>query len=364
MKILVIGAGPAGLSAAALLAGANREVTVIERRARNESHGWGVTLRNNALSFLDLGDLVQPQALQGRRFIVRGECRVDYPNPPEGFLVTLPRDALVGALAKRCEERGVQLRYGVEAAAFPHQQLKRYDLVVGADGANSALRQRYAQSFAPSVTQGGNYYVWAATRHLFRKLTILLSDRLAPLVGWGYQYDHGLSSFIVECTASTYLHHGGGGLNAPRTQALLQGCFSAMLEGAEVLCVSNTRWSRFPNLRCAKLSVDNIVLVGDAAHTTHFSQGFGTLFAFDDALALSTALNGSSSIADALALYQRTQQPKIEQFQSAAGTSQKWSEQLLVAFEAGNEAQMNALVAARWPTNSAPPAPLAAANVH
>jgi 2-polyprenyl-6-methoxyphenol hydroxylase-like FAD-dependent oxidoreductase len=352
MRILSVGGGPAGLSAAASLAQASQahDITVVERRGKHESRGWGVTLRNHALDFLGLKRLVQPQWLQGRRFMVRGECRLDLPNPPDACLITLPRDELIGALAVRCEERGVALHYGMDAGAIGAAQLRKFDLVVAADGARSRLCERWADVFSPRIEYGRNWYAWLATTQRFDKLTILFSDSHEPLLAWAYAYADGLSSFIVERQTFTDSSRAVQPLGLARN-------FAAELGGQRLLCAPNAHWSRFPLVRCERLHAENIVLIGDAAHTTHFSQGFGTMFAFEDACALNEALQGAGSVRDALEAYERAQQPRIEQFQSAADASRQWSERLLMAAGRGDETALQAAIAARWPVNSAPPAP-------
>lgn len=362
MKILVAGGGPAGLSAAALLAqtSSTHQITVIERQGSGDSRGWGITLRRHALGFLNLAQLLPPnqlRSLAGRRLLVRGECRIDYDNPPDDSLVTIARDDLVAALARRCEQLGVQLRLGVDADQLRADEIKANDLLVAADGAHSPVRQRWAKEVAPNVGAGRNWYAWLATDRMFPKLTILFTDRIRPLLAWAYEYAPGMSSFIVERHDDSPAHAHELLLPVSLQRQDLAGEFAAELQGHRLFCAQSVRWKRFPLVRCKHLQVDNIVLVGDAAHTTHFSQGFGTMFAFDDACALAEALQGATSVRAALERYQGSQQPRIEEFQAAADKSRRWSEQLLAAAQARREDQVQALIAARWPRNDAPAAP-------
>jgi anthraniloyl-CoA monooxygenase len=178
-----------------------------------------------------------------------------------------------------------------------------------------------------------------------------------PLLAWAYSYAPKLSSFIVERQDVAPPHARALQLPVSTQCQALAHSFAAELHGHRLFCAEGTRWTRFALVRCARLYAKNVVLLGDAAHTTHFSQGFGTMFAFDDACALNEALQGASSVPAALAAYQRAQTPRIDQFQTAANASQRWSEQLLAALHGNHESEVQALVAARWPINNAPPAP-------
>src|SRR5262245_13018890 len=197
MNILVVGGGPAGLSFATLMAEGDRraKVTVIERAASAEKPGWGVTLRDNALSFLGLGDPSTMKALEGRAFFHRGERVIDLPNPST-HLVTVSRAELTRVLGERCAQAGADIIYETDGATLPDTALARYDVVVAADGANSGIRRRFAEAFGPTTTPGGNEYAWLATPATFSKLTILLRDEEVPLLAWAYRYSDKRSTFI------------------------------------------------------------------------------------------------------------------------------------------------------------------------
>jgi 2-polyprenyl-6-methoxyphenol hydroxylase-like FAD-dependent oxidoreductase len=359
MKVLVVGAGPAGLAFAILMAEAGgHELTVLERGAADESSGWGITLRNDAMSFLGIGDALATQRLEGRAFHLRGERVVDLPNPAAAYLVTFERAHLLELLRRRCTRAGVELRFQVDVATLDDAALDGYDLVVAADGANSALRRRHAEAFEPTISPGRNWFTWLATPALFQKLTILLSDAPVPLLGWAYRYSSDRSTFIVECSDASFQRSGLSGLSPIEGCSTLAAAFARALGGKPVLCGPSLRWQQFPVVTCRRLVHRNLALIGDAAHTTHFSQGFGTSFAFDDALALASALRGATRLGSALESYEAAQRPRIDAFQATATNSMHWAEGLLDAAEAADDPRIRALIAARWPDNAVNAGPL------
>jgi anthraniloyl-CoA monooxygenase len=362
MRALIVGAGPAGLSLATLLAETGHwvEVTIVERNTPDESTGWGVTLRSNALSFLGLGDAVAMPRLQGRALYYRGERVVDLPNPPDVHLATVSRAELLRALRERSTKAGVQLRFGIDGSSLSDLELAGYDLVVAADGASSAVRQRFPEAFQPRVIPGRNRYAWLATPALFRKLTILVRDEDVPLLAWVYQYSETLSTLIIECADATYERSSLFKLSPEACCAALARIFQRELGGQPVLSLPSMRWQHFPILSCRRLVHQNLVLVGDSAHTTHYSQGFGTMFAFDDALTLHTALAGTTDIRQGLAAYEAAQQPKIENYQQISVKSMQWAETMVDAAVHRDEGKVFELIAARWPNNAVTDSPMSA----
>ena len=359
MKILVVGAGPAGLSFATLMAEAERraQVTVIERGAASEEPGWGVTLRDNALSFLGLGDPSAMKALEGRAFFHRGERVVDLPNPAT-HLVTVSRAELTRILGERSARAGVDIVYETDGATLSDADLARYDVVVGADGANSGIRRRFAEAFGPTATQGDNEYAWLATPATFSKLTILLRDEEVPLLAWAYGYSENRSTFIVECSAAAFASETSFRGPADGCCRRIAEVFESELGGQPVLHGPAFRWQRFAMISCQRLAHRNVALVGDAAHTTHFSQGFGTMFAFDDAIALHAALMSAPDTAHALESYEASQRPKIENFQATSAKSMRWAEQMVAAGARRDDRAVRDLIAARWSNNEVTQGPL------
>lgn len=353
MDVLVIGAGPAGLAFAIARAeqAPDDRIVVVDRRAEDADPGFGVTLRLGAFDVLGLGELVQGPALQGRALWYRGERIVDLPNPDAGHLVTMGRATLTGAMVRRAKALGVTLQWGVDGSQVGFED---HDLVVAADGAGSGIRRRLAASLKPEVREGDNVFAWLGTTRVFPKLSVLLRDDEIPLLGWAYQYDEGLSTLIVEVSGDTFARTG----IEHDTVATLSRVLAGELEGHPVLAKPEVRWRRFPTIRCERLFHDNVVLIGDAAHTTHFSQGFGTLFALDDALALAEALASRGSIGEATRAYQASQQPKVEAHQATCNASMQWGVEVTRALDAHDEIAVRRLVDARWSGNAVAPAPL------
>lgn len=360
MKVLIVGGGPAGLSLATLLARSERshEVTVLERNPPGEDPGWGITLRTNALSFLDLDRKLDPQRLEGRACWYRGEPVVDLPYPPMVGNTAIARAAVLSALVELCQDAGARVRFDVDGSRLREADLADYDLVVGADGAHSALRQAHAGGFRPAVTQGRNRYAWLAVEKPFDKLTILLQDGDVPLLAWAYKHTSTLSTFIVEASDATLQAAGLAQMPAAEACRAIGAVFERELSGARVLSRGALRWHAFPKISCERLRHENVVLIGDAAHTTHFSQGYGTMFAFDDAEALHVALSETSDVDEALDRYEATQKPKIASLQETASSSMRWAESVVDAADARDEARVRELIEARWPNNQVPPAPM------
>ncbi|NED99875.1 hypothetical protein G1H10_06810 [Phytoactinopolyspora halotolerans] len=333
------------------------DITVVERGRPAERPGFGITLREEGLSFLDLGTMISGVHLQGRAFWKGGAAVVDLPNPASTHLICFSRAAFVNALTKRCIDADVEIRYGCDGATLSDTYLEDFDLVVGADGADSAVRRRYETDFKPEIGYGANRYGWFGVDTAFEKLTIMLPED-GTMLGWAYKYSAGRSTFIVECTETRFRSNHFDELSAEDTARRLGEIFATELGEGSVACGDAARWMRFGTITNTRLRHRNVVLIGDAAHTTHFSQGVGTMFAFDDVLALQSALDQHHAIVDALDAYEALQQPKIAEYQEIATASMRWSEKLLDCAERGDDACVSNLIAQRWPDNAVPPGPM------
>jgi hypothetical protein len=207
------------------------------------------------------------------------------------------------------------------------------------------------------VTLSRNFYGWFGANVPLQKLTIMLADTEGVMLAWGYKYTASLSTLIVECSDRTMSKVGLDRMSNSETASTIGNVFARDLGGAIIDCGSSARWMRFPTVTCRRLRHNHIVLIGDAGHTTHFSQGFGTMFAFDDAIALRSAFATTKDVEEALGLYESTQLPKIALFQEIAQRSMKWSETLIEMTEKSNQSKIHDLIAERWAKNDVPPYP-------
>jgi len=359
MHILVLGAGPAGMAFAIAMKqhDPSHQITVVDRRGPADTPGWGVTLRDNAFGFVLGEGFSEGVAMKGRAMWLRGKKIIDLPNPPIGHLVTMARSTFLDALQARAEALGVDFRWQTDGRSFPDSVLDDHDLVVAADGASSPSRARFAEVFEPQSFPGENWFAWLGTSCPFPKLSILVRDAGLPSLAWGYSYAPGHSTLIVEVTAATHEAQGLADLSAAQTCERLSDHFAEELQGHSVQADGAFRWRRYPNLINKRLVHRNLVLIGDAAHTTHFSQGFGTIFALDDAKALADAL-AESSIPEALASYEAGQQPKIAAYGDTCTQSMRWAEAMTQATDAADEAALRQLIDARWPDNAVVAGPM------
>ncbi|HET9489681.1 MAG TPA: FAD-dependent monooxygenase [Methylomirabilota bacterium] len=330
MRIVSIGGGPAGLSFAILMKKADpaHDVTVIERNRPDETFGFGVVLSDATLGHFTEAD-PESGAEISRALTHWDDIDIHY----QGQVLTsaghgfsgLSRQELLDILQRRCRQLGVRLQFEREVA--DPAQLADADLVVAADGVNSALRTRHAERFGPEIDWRSNRFVWLGTTFPFRAFTFFFKASEHGL--WrvhAYRYDQRLSTFIVETTPATWVRAGLDAATEDDTVAFTEGLFARELGGHRIL-KNRSLWRRFPTVRNTRWHWGNIVLVGDAAHTAHFSVGSGTRLAMEDAIALSAALRRSPRVAEALAAYERERRPHVEALQRAAQASLEWFEQ-------------------------------------
>lgn len=339
MHIVCIGGGPAGLYLALLMKKADPQsvITVIERNRPDDTFGFGVVFSDQTLSHLREADAPSHDAIAAA-FSHWDDIAIHYrdqviTSTGHGF-AGLSRQVLLDILQRRCREVGVDLRFQSEVRPeeLEHHR-KSADLVVGCDGINSLVRSRYAAAFRPEVDLRPNRFVWLGTSFPFPAFTFYFIKNEHGL--WrvhAYRYaqepDAGGSraTFIVECTDETFRRAGLDPQDEDATIAYCERLCRRELAGHRLL-KNRSLWRQFPTVACGSFFHDNVVLLGDAAHTAHFSIGSGTKLALEDAIGLhETLLANPGDLRAALAAYDTSRRPAVESLQRAAQTSLAWFE--------------------------------------
>ncbi|MFF0413763.1 FAD-dependent monooxygenase [Kitasatospora sp. NPDC004745] len=338
-RIAVIGAGPGGLYFAALAKhlAPDREITVFERDGREDESGFGVVFSDETLDGIAQAD-PEVFAAIGAEFARWSDIDVRYAGQVRtcgghGF-AALDRNRLRAILQRRCERLAVDVRYRTPAP--PVGELAAgYDLVVAADGINSATRAAHAEAFRPELDQRHCRYIWLATDRVFEAFTFIVEQfDFGPLQVHAYPYGERRSTFIVEAAEDTW-HRAGFDALAAREPARGESDLASVRRCAELfaghldghrLIPNASRWIRFTTVRNARWRHRNVVLLGDAAHSAHFSIGSGTKLALEDALALAASLHEQPTVEAALAAYEAERRPVVESTQRAAQASLEWFE--------------------------------------
>src|SRR5262245_18431468 len=324
-KINVIGGGPAGLYFAILMKreDPSREIIVVERDRPDDTFGWGIVFSDQTFSYLEESD--QPSF---QRII--GACEIwdNVDVVHKGELVTIRGNRFSGIgrlkflsiLRDRCRELAVDLRFGVNVTDV--ESYRDCDLMVGADGANSAVRRAYQDFFKPTIDVRKNKYIWLGTNRLFHGLTLTFRENEAGhFIAHSYKFDRDTSAFIVECDEATWRNAGFDNKDEAETCEYLRRVFEADLDGHRLLTKNFVRWINFPLVRNRRWSHENVVLLGDALHTAHFSIGSGTKMALEDSIALAKCFAEQSDLTAALREFERTRRPVVEALQDAAFSS-------------------------------------------
>jgi 2-polyprenyl-6-methoxyphenol hydroxylase-like FAD-dependent oxidoreductase len=334
MKILCVGAGPAGLYFAILMKQRNRdhEVTVLERNPHGVTYGWGVVFWDDLLERLYDSDPPTAQAVNAHAFQWSGEVLAVAGKEPvaiPGRGYGIGRQRLLDLLLERARSVGVQVEFQREVEDA--SQLLDADLVVAADGVNSRIRQLHPDAFKTEVHTGRNKYIWLGTSKVFDLFTFAFEPTDA---GWiwchAYGFDGDTSTFIVECTPETWSGLGFDELDGAGTLGLLEELFAEPLEGLQLRRNPHggVHWLNFKTLVNESWHHGNTVLLGDAAHTTHFTIGSGTKLALLDAIELAERLHGVSDVEGALAAYERERKRALRPTQTDAHFSARWFEEI------------------------------------
>ncbi len=332
MRIGIAGAGPAGLLFAYLAKSRqpDAEVRVVEQNAPDATFGFGVVFSHGALEFLSRDVPAMHAKLAARletwpiQRIVHRDTAVDIDG--NGFC-SIDRLTLLRLLQAECERVGVGLTFGTCVDSI--DAFADCDLVVGADGVNSAVRQTHERQFGPAVEWLTNKFVWYGTARSFDCLTLTFRENEhGAFVAHHYRYAPDRSTFIVECDAATWRRAGFESMDDAASRAYCGRVFAPDLAG-QPLIGNRSSWRNFPLIRCANWSAGRTVLIGDALRTGHFSIGSGTRLAFDDAIALDRALAGSGGdVRRWVEAFERERRPVVDKLVAAANVSSRWYEQL------------------------------------
>ncbi|MFF3212862.1 FAD-dependent monooxygenase [Streptomyces sp. NPDC002886] len=341
MRIAVIGGGPGGLYFAALAKqiSPHWEVTVWERNAPDDTFGFGVVFSDETLDGIAQADPVVHAAMSAEfarwsDIDVRHRGRT-LTSGGHGF-AALGRRRLLQILQDRCAALEVDVRYRTQSPS-PRQLASEYDLVVACDGVRSATRAAYADTFGADLDERAGRYMWLGTDKVFEAFTFIVEERdFGTLQVHAYPYDDTRSTFIVEMDEETWQRGGFAGAAgadpAPGAsdEEGIRRCEQILAEHLDGhrLIPNNSKWLRFTTVRNRTWRHGNTVLLGDAAHTAHFSIGSGTKLAMEDALALAACLHEHPGVESALAAYEDERRPVVESTQRAAQASLEWFENI------------------------------------
>lgn len=330
MKINIIGGGPAGLYFAILMkrADPSHQITVYERNGPDDTFGWGVVFSGKTLANLRAADEVSHAEIT-REFEAWDNVDVVHRNAKVSIhgnsFSGIARLQLLKILQRRAEQLGVEIAFGTEIQDI--ESLRNAgDLLVAADGVNSTVRLHYAAQFKPQVDLRSNRYIWYGTNQLFHGLTLTFRDNEAGVfAAHSYKFNRTTSTFIVECDPRTWTNAGFAQMNDEQTRDHLGTVFAKDLNG-HMLLSNNSKWINFLLVKNENWFVDNVVMLGDALHTAHFSIGSGTKLAMEDAIALAGSFQHTKDIGYALAQFTTMRRPVIEDYQAAAFESMVWFE--------------------------------------
>lgn len=328
MRISIVGAGPSGLYLAILMKKVDpgHEITVVERNAPDATFGWGVVFSEETLGALrdaDYATYLEITDSFARWTAIDIRYRGQVLRSTGHSFSAIKRTHLLDILQRRCRELGVELRFGVEVSI-----VEPADLVVAADGANSTLRRAYP-SFGTTSRPQGCKYVWFGTDLVFDAFTFIFARTEHGLFQvHAYPFDEHTSTFIVETTEATWRR---AGLDAMSEQESIEFCSSLFAEdlGGHRLMSNKSIWLDFPLVRNESWHEGNVALIGDTAHTAHFSIGSGTKLAMEDAIALANSfVRHPGNVEQALTDYELERQPIVERFQQASVDSSAYFERV------------------------------------
>ncbi|MGB3375789.1 MAG: bifunctional salicylyl-CoA 5-hydroxylase/oxidoreductase [Microbacterium sp.] len=341
MRIAVIGGGPGGLYFSALMKQLDpaHEVTIWERNAPDDTFGFGVVFSDETLGGIENADPVVSRRMSEQfarwtdiDILFKG---VTHTVGGQGF-AAMGRKELLQLLQERCVELGVTINFRT-SAPDPDDLMQHYDLVLAADGINSQVRGRFADKFGPDLDQRVSKYMWLGTDRVFEAFTFaVLHTPHGIMQLHGYPYSDQGSTFLIEMHEEVWRDAGFDatenevfppGVSDEYSIEKIRGFFAEVLDGHEVLA-NNSKWLNFTTVRNEHWHHENLVILGDSAHTAHFSIGSGTKLAMEDALALAACLHEHDSLDDALEAYELERRPVVASTQRAAQASLEWFERI------------------------------------
>ena len=339
MKVLCLGGGPAGLyfAISMKLRDPSHQVTVMERNRSDDTFGWGVVLSDDAMARMKKNDPQSYEAIKGSfaywddiAVVHEGERIV---SGGHGF-AGIGRMKMLLILQARARELGVDLQFQTEFKTAEDYR-KDYDLVVATDGINSLVRREYADIFKPDIDQRLVKFIWLGTHQKFDDAFTFIFEETEWGWFWAhvYQFDNDTATFIVDCMPETWDKAGFADMSKEETVATCQRIFAKHLGGHDLMSNANhlrgsAVWMQFPRVLCERWYNGNVVLMGDAAATGHYSIGSGSRLAFDSAIALADYLHSEPTMEGAFQRYQDERRVEVLRLQSAARNSLEWFERV------------------------------------
>ncbi len=336
MRVAVLGAGPAGLYFAYLLRRSHlgAEIDVFEQNPADATFGFGVVFSQRALDFLKQDDApthdaILPHMEQWQDLTIAHRGKV---TPIDGIGFTaIGRLELLRLFQDRARSVGIEPHYNSPIDRL--DALDQYDLVVGADGVNSLVRNSLAQEFGATISTLGNKFIWYGTKKPYDALTqTFLETEHGAVTAHHYRFKPDMSTFIIEMGGETWERSGFAQMGETETIERCQEIFAEQLDGHKLI-TNNSHWRNFPKISTATWSVGKYVLVGDALRTAHYSIGSGTRLAMEDGIALVRALfdhrgEHPNEIRVALQAYEAARRPVVETLVTAANMSADWYERM------------------------------------